>query len=106
MKTKLIELWKNDCEHCEATKPILDELEKEGYGIERFNIETLGGEKVWKSYSKEIDENNRKMGYELGYTYTPTIINPKTRKLIAFQDRAPKKEELMHLAEEVIHNDG
>lgn len=101
MKTKLIELWKNECEHCEATKPILDELEKEGYQIDRFNIETADGEKIWMSYSKEIDENNKKMGYELGYIYTPTLINPKTRKLIAFQDRAPKKDELIQLAEEL-----
>lgn len=98
MKTKLIELWKNDCEHCEATKPILDELEKEGYQIDRFNIETPEGEKVWRSYTKEIDENNKKMGYDLGHIYTPTIINPKTRKIIAFQDQAPKKEELIELA--------
>lgn len=101
MKQTLIELWKNDCEHCEATKPILDELEKEGYEIERFNIETPEGEEVWRNYSKEIDENNKKMGYELGYIYTPTLVNPKTRKLIAFQDRAPRKDELIHLAEEV-----
>lgn len=96
-KVKLIELWKNDCEHCEATKPVLDELEKEGYQIDRFNIETPEGEKVWESYSKEIDENNKKMGYELGYIYTPTIINPKTRTIIAFQDRAPEKDELIAL---------
>ncbi len=98
MKQKIIELWKNDCEHCEATKPILDELEKEGYQIDRFNIETPEGEKVWKSYSKEIDENNKKMGYELGYIYTPAIINPKTRETVAFQDRAPSKEEIIALA--------
>lgn len=100
-KVKLIELWKNDCEHCEATEPIIKELEKEGLVFERYNIENTEGEKVWRSYSKEIDENNKKMGYELGYIYTPTIINPKTRKLIAFQDRAPKKDELMQLAEEL-----
>ncbi|MBI2018594.1 hypothetical protein HYS96_02695 [Candidatus Daviesbacteria bacterium] len=98
MKTKLIELWKNDCEHCEATKPILEELEKDGYQFERFNIETPEGEKIWRNYSKEIDENNKKMGYELGYIYTPTIINPEIRRLIAFQDRAPKKEEIISLA--------
>lgn len=100
-KVKLIELWKNDCEHCEATEPIIKELEKDGLVFERYNIENTEGEKVWRSYSKEIDENNKKMGYELGYIYTPTIINPKTRKLIAFQDRAPKKDELMQLAEEL-----
>lgn len=99
MKTKLIELWKNDCEHCEATKPVLDELEKEGYQIDRLNIETPEGEKVWKSYSKEIDENNKKMGYELGYIYTPTFVDPKTRNILAFNDREPTKEELIQLAE-------
>ena len=29
-----------NCEHCEATEPILKELEKEGYQIDRFNVET------------------------------------------------------------------
>lgn len=101
MKQKLIELRKNDCEHCEATDPVIKELEQEGYTFDRFNIETPEGEKVWRSYSEEIDENNKKMGYALGYIYTPTIINPKTRKLIAFQDRAPKKDELIQLAEEI-----
>ena len=99
MKQKLIELWKTNCEHCEATKSILDELEEEGYQIDRFNIETPDGEEIWTSYTKEIDENNKKMGYELGYIYTPTIINPKTRTVIAFQDRAPKKDELIALAQ-------
>lgn len=101
MKTKLIELWKNDCEHCEATKPIIKELEQEGYEFDRFNIETPEGEETWRSYSKEIDENNKKMGYELGYIYTPTLVNPKTRTIIAFQDRAPEKDELIQLAEEL-----
>ncbi len=95
---KFIELWKNDCEHCEATEPIIKELEQEGYKFDRFNIETPEGEKVWRSYSKEIDENNKEMGYELGYIYTPTIINPKTRQLKAFRDRAPKKDEIIALA--------
>ena len=98
MIAKLIELWKNNCEHCEATEPIIKELEQEGYTFDRFNIETPEGEKVWKSYSKEIDENNKKIGYQLGYIYTPTLINPRTRTLIAFQDRAPKKEEIISLA--------
>lgn len=95
---KLIELWKNDCEHCEATEPIVKELEKEGYEFDRFNIETPEGERVWGSYTQEIDENNKKIGYELGYIYTPTFINPKTRKVIAFNDREPTKEELITLA--------
>ncbi|MBI2040062.1 glutaredoxin family protein [Candidatus Microgenomates bacterium] len=99
---KLIELWKNDCEHCETTEPILNELEKEGYEIERFNIETPEGEKIWRSYTKEIDENNKKMGYELGYIYTPTIINPKTGQLKAYKDRAPKKEEIIALANSLL----
>lgn len=95
---KLIELWKNDCEHCEATEPIIKELEEEELKFERYNIETPEGEKVWRSYSKEIDENNKKMGYELGYIYTPTIINPKSKQLRAYRDRAPKKEEIIALA--------
>lgn len=99
MKQKLIELWKNDCEHCEATQPVIKELEKEGYTFDRFNIETPEGEEVWRSYSREIDENNKKMGYELGYIYTPTIINPENRNLIAFTNREPTKTELIKLAE-------
>lgn len=97
-KAKLIELWKTDCEHCEAIEPIIKELEQEGLVFERYNIETPEGEKVWRSYSKEIDENNKKMGYELGYIYTPTLINPKTKSLKAFRDRAPKREEIIEIA--------
>ncbi len=44
---KLIELWKNDCEHCEAVKPIVEELEKEGFTfkniISRKKMEKLYG---------------------------------------------------------------
>lgn len=96
---KLIELWKDNCEHCEAVRPIVEELEKEGIVFEKYNIETPEGEKMWQAYTTEIDVNNKKMGYEQGYIYTPTFINPKTKKVIAFTDRAPAKEELITLAE-------
>lgn len=99
MKQKLIELWKTGCEDCEAAKPIVEEFEKEGYEFEKYNIESLDGRRLWKEYVEEIDVNSKKQGYETGYIYTPTFINPKTREILAFTDRAPTKEELMILAE-------
>ena len=50
-------------------------------------------------YIKEIDKNNEIQGYETGYIYTPTFINPETRRVIAFSDREPKKDELIKLAQ-------
>jgi len=95
---KLIELWKTNCEHCEAVKSTVKELECEGYIFEKHNIEEKEGEKLWHEYANEIDENNKKMGYEQGYIYTPTFINPKTQSVVAFTDREPTKDELMQLA--------
>lgn len=52
-KNCLIELWKNDCEHCEAIEPVLKELEKEGRAPIKDEIVKLikGGEnnndKTW-----------------------------------------------------------
>ncbi|SRR5258708_1363497 len=96
---KLIELWKTNCEHCEAVKSIVAELEKEGFSFEKYNIEEKEGETLWHQYVKEIDDNNKKMNYELGYIYTPTFINPQTRSILSFNNREPTKEELMKLAE-------
>lgn len=98
MKQKIIELWKNNCEHCEATRPIVVELEKEGFEFEKYNIENPEGRRLWEEYEEEIDQNSRRQGYETGYIYTPTFINPKTRQVIAFADRAPTKEEIIKLA--------
>ena len=97
MKKKLIELWKTDCKDCEAAKPIVAELEKEGYEFEKHNIEDLEGRRLWEDYASEIDENSIRQGYETGYIYTPTFVNPKTRKVLAFSNRAPTKEELVRL---------
>ncbi|QQG43196.1 MAG: hypothetical protein HYW45_03270 [Candidatus Daviesbacteria bacterium] len=99
MKTKLIELWKNDCEHCEATKPILDELERMGYEIERFNIETSEGEKVWQEYLDVINKYNKSQGYDVNFIYTPTLINPLSEQVMSYPDRAPTKEEIIKLLE-------
>ena len=96
---KLIELWKINCEHCEAVKPVVEELEKEGFTFEKHNIEEKDGEVLWHEYATEIDVNNKKMDYELGYIYTPTFINPDTRTVLSFNDREPTKTELMRLAE-------
>ncbi len=95
---KLIELWKTNCEHCEAVKPIVAELEKEEVTFDKHNIEEQDGETLWHEYAKEIDENNKKMEYELGYIYTPTFINPQTRAILSFSDREPTKAELIQLA--------
>lgn len=96
---KLIELWKTDCEHCEAVKPVVEELEKEGFSFEKHNIEEKEGETLWHEYATEIDENNKKMDYELGYIYTPTFINPQSRTVLSFNDREPTRNELIQLAE-------
>lgn len=96
-KGKLIELWKENCEDCEAAKPIVEELEKEGFEFDKHNIEDPEGRRLWGEYEEEIDENSKRQGYETGYIYTPTFINPRTREAIAFADRAPTKEEILEL---------
>ncbi len=96
---KLIELWKTNCEHCEAVKSVVEELEKEGFAFDKHNIEEQDGEALWHEYAKEVDDNSKKMGYELGYIYTPTFINPVTRVVLSFGDREPTKAELIQLAE-------
>lgn len=98
MKQKLIELWKNDCEDCKAAKPIVQDLEREGFEFGKYNIEEPEGRRLWSEYEEEIDKNSKRQGYEEGYIYTPTFINPKTRRVIAFADRAPTKEEILKLA--------
>ncbi|MBI4091833.1 MAG: hypothetical protein HY427_01360 [Candidatus Levybacteria bacterium] len=95
----VIELWKTNCVDCEAAKPIVAELERKGYMFEKHNIETGEGRRFWEEYLVEIDKNSREQGYDEGYIYTPTFINPKTRKALAFTDRAPTKEELIKLVE-------
>ena len=96
---KLVELWKTDCEDCEAAAPVVAVLEKEGFEFEKYNIETPEGQDVWEEYAEEIDQYSTERGWEEGYIYTPTFINPKTRRILAFADCAPKKEELVELAE-------
>ncbi len=98
MKQKIIELWKDDCEHCEATKPILDELEKEGYQFDRFSVETDEGQKVWQEYLDVINNYNMTQGYDVNFINTPTLINPLTKQVISYEDKAPTKEEIIKLA--------
>lgn len=95
---KLIELWKTGCGNSRAVKPIVKQLEKEGYIIEKYNISTKKGREVWDGYSKEIDQNSKKKGYEKGYIYTPTFINPKTREALAIANSHPTKSQLVGLA--------
>lgn len=95
---KLIELWKTNCEHCEAVKPVVADLEKEGYAIEKYNIEETDGFTLVHDYSNEIDAWNKAMKYDQGYIYTPTFINPRTRTILSFPDREPTREELTKLA--------
>ncbi len=97
--SKLIDLWKTGCEDCEAALSIIAELEKKGFEFEKYNIETPQGQDVWEKYLSEIDEYSKNRGWETGYIYTPTFINPKNRKVAAFADRPPTKEELINLAE-------
>ncbi len=100
MNTKyLIELWKTNCGHCEAVKPTVAELEKQGFTFEKHNIEEQDGFSLMHEYIAEIDVNNKQMGYQEGYIYTPTFINPTTRKILAFDDHEPTKEEIVVLAE-------
>ncbi len=98
-KDCILELWKTNCEDCEAAKPIVAKLEQEGYFFEKYNIESSTGRKLWDEYLSEIDKNSKKQGYDEGYIYTPTFINPKTRKVLAFSNRVPTKAELIKLAQ-------
>lgn len=99
-KNKVIELWKTDCEDCEAARPIVEELEKEGYEFEKHNIHEPDGSKLWNDFAGEIDKYSQSQGWETGYIYTPTFIRPDTRRILAFSDRPPTKEELINFAAE------
>ena len=96
--SKIIELWKPECQDCEAAKPVVEELEKEGYEFEKHNIFDSDGRKIWEEFAEEIDGFSRENGWEKGYIYTPTFINPRNRNVLAFANRAPTKKELIHLA--------
>lgn len=96
--SRLVELWKPDCEDCEKAAPVIAELEKQGFEFEKYNIEEPDGQQVWEEYGKEIDTYSQERGWEEGYVYTPTFINPEARKVLAFADRPPTKEELIDLA--------
>lgn len=98
-KRKLIELWKPDCEDCEAAKPVISELENQGFKFERHNIFEHDGQEIWEEYAEEIDTFSRQQVWEEGYIYTPTFINPRTRKIKAYANRPPTKEELINLSE-------
>lgn len=97
-KDCLLELWKTNCEDCEDAKPIVRDLEREGYKFEKYDIRNDIGRSIWDDYVEEIDENSRRLGYQEGYIYTPTFINPKTREVLSFSDRSPTKAELIKLA--------
>jgi len=97
-RLKLIELWKPNCEDCEAAEPVISELEKEGFEFEKHNIAEPSGQKLWDEYAEKIDEYSKLQGWEAGYIYTPTFINPKSGKVIVYANRPPTKEELIGLA--------
>ena len=99
---KLIELWKVNCDNCEAVKPILTELEKEGYEFERHNITSPEGTRLISEYQDKIIENNKKLGFDPEYLFTPTFLNPKSEEVLAFEGRAPTKEELINFAQTFI----
>jgi len=96
---ELIELWKDDCPDCKKLAPILHELEKEGYEFERHHIDSPEGKKIIFKFVHEIIENSKKLGYDPEYLYTPLVINPLTRSLLSFSDRAPTKKEVIKLAQ-------
>ena len=96
--TKLIELWKTNCGDCEALKPTIAELEKEGYEFDKYNIADPAGKKIIEEYQNEITSLSKEKGYNPEYLYTPTLINPKTRQVIFYPDQPPSKEEVIKLA--------
>ncbi|MCH8035471.1 MAG: hypothetical protein IH950_17165, partial [Bacteroidetes bacterium] len=85
---KLTELWKVNCDNCEAVKPILTDLEKDGYEFERHNITSPKGKNLIAEYKDKIIENNKKLGFDPEYLYTPTFLNSKTSEVLAFEGRA------------------
>ena len=95
---KLIELWKVNCDNCEAVKPIVEELEKEDYEFEKYNITLPSGKKLISEYQEKIIENNKKYDFPPEYLFTPTFLNPQSGGVLAFEGRAPTKEELINLA--------
>jgi len=38
-------------------------------------------------------------GYDVNFIYTPTLINPVSKHVLSYPDKAPTKEEIMELAE-------
>lgn len=95
---KLIELWKDECGNCEAVKPTLVELEKEGYNFDKYNITSHNGEQLIKQYKVKIIENNKNHSFPLEYLFTPTFINPESGEILAFEGRDPSKKELLEFA--------
>ncbi len=95
---KLIELWKVNCDNCEAVKPILAGLEKEDYEFEKHNITSPEGKRLISEYQDKIIENNKKYRFPMEYLFTPTFINQKSGEILAFEGRAPTKEELTSFA--------
>ncbi len=95
---KIIELWKTECGNCEAVKPTIVELEKEGYSFEKYNIASQNGEGLTRQYKDKIIENNKKNSFPLEYLFTPTFINPESDEVLAFEGRAPSKKELVEFA--------
>ena len=67
---KLIELWKVNCENCEAVKPTLTELEKEDYEFEKQNITSPEGKRLISEYQDKIIKNNKKLGFNPEYLFT------------------------------------
>lgn len=95
---KLIELWKTGCADCDKLKPTLAELEKEGYNFDKYNILSEKGKNTISEYQKEIVDYTKKHGYNPEYLYTPTLINPKNRRVLLYPDKPPTKEEVVKLA--------
>lgn len=101
---KLIELWKTRCGNCEAVKPTLSDLEKEGYEFKKFNVTSDEGQKLIQQYKDKIIENNEKHNFPLEYLFTPTFINPENDEILAFEGRGPSKKEIVEFAGDKFKN--
>lgn len=60
--TKLIELWKTNCGDCEALKPTIAKLEKEGYEFDKYSIANAEVKNIIEAYQNEITSLNKEKG--------------------------------------------
>lgn len=76
----------------------MEELEKEGFLFDKINVESNEIRKIWQEYHTGINRFSKKNGWEENVIYTPTFINPQSKKVLAFAKGAPSREDLIMLA--------